>query len=221
MMTTGWVRILMVALLLAGAAPWGAPALVGAQERETDCLCVDRDGQELEDCICVRMPDVERIVMDARASGWDAEQFGERMREFGHQMRSFRAPQPPDAPDAPDAPGAPMPPGASHFRFDRPDVDGLRSFGMVGAFGSGLELVRVGPELGSYFGTERGVLVAAVSEESALGLQAGDVILEIGDRTVEDPARVRSILATYGDDESVTFRIRRDGREMDVSGRIG
>ncbi|HUE97203.1 MAG TPA: PDZ domain-containing protein, partial [Longimicrobiaceae bacterium] len=82
-------------------------------------------------------------------------------------------------------------------------------------------LVRVGPELGSYFGTERGVLVATVREESALGLQAGDVILEIGDRTVEDPARVRSILSTYGDDESVTFRIMRDGRAMDVSGRIG
>ena len=64
-------------------------------------------------------------------------------------------------------------------------------------------------------------LVTAVPEESALGLQAGDVILQIGDRTVEDPTRVRSILATYDDDELVTFRIRRDGRDMDVSGRMG
>lgn len=190
MMMTGWVRILAVGLLLTGAAP------VGAQERETECRCVDRDGQELEDCLCVRMPDVER------------------MREFGDQMRSFRGPRPPDAPNAP------MPPGAFDFRFDGPDADGLRSFAR-GAFGSGLELVRVGPELGSYFGTERGVLVVAVREESALGLQAGDVILEIGDRTVEAPARVRSLLATYRDDEPVTFRIRRDGREMDISGRIG
>lgn len=334
MMTTGWARILMVGLLVAGAAPLLAPAPVGAQEPETECRCVDRDGQELENCICVRMPDVERIVMDARAlresrprlglsvemsdpgeqaggarivglmeegpaaraglqegdvitridgraltapldaelergldpdralppqrlleivrdiepgqdveieylrdgqaervtleaeelSGWgrswDAEHFGERMREFSDRMRSFRGPTPPDAPDAPGAPEAPMPPGAFHFRFDGPDFDGLRSFGMRGGSGSGLELVRVGPELGSYFGTERGVLVTAVPEESALGLRAGDVILEIGDRTVEDPARVRSILSTYEDDEPVTFRIRRDGREMDVSGRL-
>ena len=321
----------MVGLLLAGAAPWAAPAPIGAQERETECRCVDRDGQELENCTCLRMPDMDGVVMNAWALGasrprlglsvemsdpdeqadgarivglmedgpaeraglregdvitrldgraltapldaelerdldpdralppqrlleivrdiepgqaveveylrdgraervtveaeelagwgpWDAERFGERMREFGDRMRSFRGPLPPDAPHAPDAP---MPPGAFHFRFDGPDVDGLRSFGMRGAFGSGLELVRVGPELGSYFGTERGVLVTAVPEESALGLRAGDVILEIGDRTVEDPARVRSILSTYDDGELVTFRIRRDGREMDVSGRVG
>lgn len=335
MMTTGWVKILMVGFLLAGAVPSMAPAPVGAQERETECRCVDREGQELENCTCLRMPDVERIVMDARAfresrprlgisvemsdpdeqadgarvmglledgpaaraglregdvvtridgrsltapldaelerdldldralppqrlleivrdiepgqdveieylrdgqtarvtveaeelsawgRTWDAERFGERMREFGDRMRSFRGPPPPDAPHAPGAPDAPMPPGAFHFRFDGPDFDRLRGFGIRDAFGSGLELVRVGPELGSYFGTERGVLVTAVPEESALGLRAGDVILEIGDRTVEDPARVRSILSTYDDDELVTFRIRRDGQDMDVSGRIG
>lgn len=67
MKTTGWMRVLAVALLLAGLLPSVAPAPVGAQERETECRCVDRDGQELENCICVRMPDVERIVMDARA----------------------------------------------------------------------------------------------------------------------------------------------------------
>lgn len=325
----------MVGLLLASTAPLMAPAPLVGQERETDCRCVDRDGQELENCICLRMPDVERMVMDVRTlregrprlglsvetsepdeqadgarivrlmedgpaaraglregdvitridghaltapldaelerdldpdralppqrlleivrdiepgqdieieylrdgqaervtveaedlSGWgrswDAERFGERVREFGDRMRSFRGPMPPGAPHAPGAPDVPMPPGAFHFRFDGPDFDRLRSFGMRGGFGSGLELVRVGPELGSYFGTERGVLVTAVPEESALGLRAGDVILEIGDRTVEDPARVRSILSTYDDDELVTFRIRRDGREMDVSGKVG
>ncbi len=332
----------MVGLLLAGAAPLMAPASIGGQERETECRCVDRDGQELENCTCLRMPDIDGVVMNAWALGatrprlglsvemsdpdeqadgariaglmddgpaeraglregdvitridgrpltapldleverdldpdralppqrlleivrdiepgedveieylrdgqaermtveaedlsgwgrsftihapdWDAERFGERMREFGDRMRSFRGPRPPDAPDAPGAPDAPMPPGAFHFRFDGPEVEGLRSFGMWRGFGSGLELVRVGPELGSYFGTERGVLVTAVPEESALGLRAGDVILEIGDRTVETPARVRSILSTYDDGELVTFRIRRDGREMDVSGRIG
>lgn len=348
MMTTGWARILMVGLLMAGAAPLVAPVPIGGQERETECRCVDRDGQELENCTCLRMPDIEGVVMNAWALGanrprlglsvemsdpdeqadgarivglmedgpaeraglregdvitrldghaltapldaeverdldpdralppqrlleivrdiepgqdveveylrdgraervtveaeelsgwgrsWDAERFGERMREFGDRMRSFRGPRSPDAPDAlgaPGAPDAPMPPGAFHFRFDGQDFDGrdfdgrdfdaLRSFGMAGGFGSGLELVRVGPELGSYFGTERGVLVAAVPEESALGLRAGDVILEIGDRSVEDPSRVRSILSTYDDGELVTFRIRRDGREMDVSGRVG
>jgi S1-C subfamily serine protease len=121
---------------------------------------------------------------------------------------------------------------AFEYRFDRPDVPdppdvrlfqgGAEPF-LLGRFGQpryGVELVEVNPELGAYFGTDRGVLVTDVTEGSALGLEPGDIILRVGDRDVTSPDRVLRILATYSDDEQVSFRVRRDGREIDVLGRL-
>ena len=77
------------------------------------------------------------------------------------------------------------------------------------------------PGLEEYFGVEDGVLVTDVDEDSTLGLQAGDVILRVGDRDATTPNRVRRLLATYDDGESVTFRVSRNGSEIDVLGRMG
>jgi C-terminal processing protease CtpA/Prc len=84
----------------------------------------------------------------------------------------------------------------------------------------GLELVEMNTGLGRYFGTDQGVLVASVSEGSTLGLQAGDVILRIGERDAQSADRVQRILASYGDEEQIPIHIRRDGREMSVMGRL-
>lgn len=84
----------------------------------------------------------------------------------------------------------------------------------------GLELVELNAGLGQYFGTEQGTLVVNVSEDSALGLQPGDVILRIGDRAADTPDRVLRILGSYGDDEDIPIHIRRNGREMSVMGRV-
>jgi hypothetical protein len=84
----------------------------------------------------------------------------------------------------------------------------------------GLQMVELTPGLGSYFGTEEGVLVSDVDEDSPLGLLPGDVILRVGDREATSPDRVRRILDSYGDDEDVTFRVRRQGSEIDVLGRL-
>jgi S1-C subfamily serine protease len=84
----------------------------------------------------------------------------------------------------------------------------------------GLALVGLNPGLAEYFGATRGVLVTDVHEDSALGLEAGDVILSIGDREATDPERVRSLLTTYDDDEAITLDILRDRREMSVQGRL-
>ncbi len=86
--------------------------------------------------------------------------------------------------------------------------------------GHDMELVEINPELGEYFGTERGVLVVEIETDSPLGLRTGDVILAIDGREVRDPAHVRSILASYRDDEMVTFEVVRDGRRIDVSGTV-
>ena len=342
-MTMGTKTAVLAFLLTVASATGvatGASAQEPERERERDCRCVDGDGTELEDCVCVRMPDVQGILagslpgldrprlgisvmmtepseqaegaritdvledgpaeraglregdvvtrLDGHALtapldndlerdldpdralppqrllalvreiepgdeveveylrdgetrrttveaeeirgwgsftvGWDSERFGEEMRALGDRMRALRsleAPHPPgaprafrfDGPDAPDAPGA--------FRFEGLGGDAPVWFEFQRRFGGGLELVRVNPELGTYFGTDRGVLVASVPDGSALGLRPGDVILEIDGRAAEDPERVRSILASYDPEEAITFHVRRDGREVDVSGRVG
>ena len=84
----------------------------------------------------------------------------------------------------------------------------------------GITVTSLTPGLAEYFGAEEGVLVTDVDDDSTLGLQAGDVILRIGDRDATTPERVRRLLATYDDDESVTFRVRRRGTEIDVLGRL-
>jgi C-terminal processing protease CtpA/Prc len=84
----------------------------------------------------------------------------------------------------------------------------------------GLRLTELTPGLGEYFGTDRGVLVTDVDDDSALGLRAGDVILRVGDREVTSPSRVLRTLSSYDEGENVTFRVRRQGSEIDVMGRL-
>ncbi len=84
----------------------------------------------------------------------------------------------------------------------------------------GIELIEMKPGLASYFGTEAGILVTNVDEDSTLGLEPGDVILRIGDRDATSPGRVRRILSTYDEDEEITLRIMRDHEEMTVRGRL-
>ncbi len=84
----------------------------------------------------------------------------------------------------------------------------------------GLELVEMNPGLGEYFDTDEGVLVARIDDDSALGLEAGDVILAIDGRDVRDPAHARSILDSYRDDEDITFRVVRQGRTIEVTGTL-
>ncbi len=100
-------------------------------------------------------------------------------------------------------------PGAALF------FDGSR-FGRYG-----LELVELNAGLGQYFGTEQGVLVVDVSEDSELGLQPGDVILRIGDRDTPTPDRALRVLGSYDADEDISLHIRRNGREVSVMGRVG
>lgn len=84
---------------------------------------------------------------------------------------------------------------------------------------SDLELAAVNAGLAEYFGTDRGVLVTAIDDDSPLGLRAGDVILAIGGREVRDPAHVRAILASYQADEEISFRVVRKDRTREVTGR--
>jgi membrane-associated protease RseP (regulator of RpoE activity) len=100
--------------------------------------------------------------------------------------------------------------------------DGFAPFAMGGmtARRYGLEMVELNPDLGHYFGATQGVLVTSVDDGSTLGLHAGDVISSVDSRDVDTPERVTRILRSYGQDENITFRVRRDGRQIDVQGRL-
>lgn len=84
---------------------------------------------------------------------------------------------------------------------------------------AGLRLVALNPGLGSYFGTDKGVLVGDVRKDSPIGLQAGDVILQIGARDATSPEQVRRILRSFSPEETISFKILRKGKTMNVSGR--
>ncbi len=93
-------------------------------------------------------------------------------------------------------------------------------YSLVPSVVHGLDLVELNPQLGAYFGTAEGVLVADADEESPLGLRPGDVVVEVEGRKVDDVAELRRILGSYTEDEEIEFTIRRDGAETSIVGTI-
>ena len=98
-----------------------------------------------------------------------------------------------------------MAPGAFNF-----------SYGITSS--EGVQFIELNPELGEYFGTDTGVLVVEVDEESTLGLMAGDVVLAVGARDAETVRRVLRLIRSYEEDEPIRFRIIRRGSEMVAEG---
>lgn len=144
------------------------------------------------------------------------EELRRRTRELRHRDLDFR----------PDPPG---PEGRLRTVGPEPDLwthsidpclggNGVWR-GLVDGCVEGLELVELNPQLGEYFGTEEGVLVVEVHEDSRFGLQPGDVILAIDGREVTSPEHARRILRSYDEHEEITFRIVRDGARTEVEGR--
>ncbi|MCH7891054.1 MAG: PDZ domain-containing protein [Gemmatimonadetes bacterium] len=92
------------------------------------------------------------------------------------------------------------------------------SYGSTSA--AGVEFIDLNPELGEYFGSDTGVLVVEVDEDSSLGLMAGDVVLAVGARDAETARRVLRLIRSYDDDEPIRFRIIRRGSELEVEGYV-
>lgn len=85
---------------------------------------------------------------------------------------------------------------------------------------TGLELSRLNEGLGEYFGTDEGVLVLDVPEETELGLRPGDVIQKIDGREARSPGQVERILRSYDPEEEITFEIVREKRTTTVTGHV-
>jgi len=124
------------------------------------------------------------------------------------------------------APPLPPPPPELRFQEGRPHVFQFRH-GPAGPMGFGpmegrlgLRVADLNPALGEYFGTDEGVLVLEVAEGSTLGIRPGDVIQAVGGRTVDEGEDVHRILRSYEGGEEVRFRVRRNGRELTVTGTM-
>lgn len=199
-----------------------------------------RDGERRTATVEARDLDSWTLVAP-RAPAWDEARLRERMQDLGRELGEMRIRIPREGRDiriwtdstrgprvffrsspgeggilAPAAPGAPR-----VWSCPGEDTPGGFVFAWSDRCIGGLQLVELNPGLASYFGTEKGVLVAAVHEESKLGLVPGDVVVAVGDREASDPDRLRRILSSYGPDESVTMRVFRQRRETSVTGTLG
>jgi len=88
------------------------------------------------------------------------------------------------------------------FMFHRPLMD--------------MELATISPQLGSYFGTDKGVLVVRAPAEGALKLEDGDVILAIDGRQPTSGSHATRILGSYQPGEKVTLRVLRRHKTEDI-----
>jgi predicted metalloprotease with PDZ domain len=79
-----------------------------------------------------------------------------------------------------------------------------------------LELATLTPQLGRYFGSDKGVLVVRAPAGGALKLEDGDVILAIDGREPTSGSHATRILASYQPGEKVTLRIVRLHKTLDV-----
>ncbi|MGH8320171.1 MAG: PDZ domain-containing protein [Steroidobacteraceae bacterium] len=80
-----------------------------------------------------------------------------------------------------------------------------------------MDLARLTPGLGRYFGTDTGVLVVRAPPDGALGLKDGDVILSIDGRKPIDSSQVIRILASYDPGEKISMEVMRMHRKIPVA----
>ena len=91
------------------------------------------------------------------------------------------------------------------------------------SFGSpwgGIELVKLNPDLGDYFGTREGVLVVSAPEDSTLALKGGDVITSIGGRKPTSPMQAMRILRSYDSGETVALEVLRKKQRVNVTWKV-
>jgi S1-C subfamily serine protease len=80
-----------------------------------------------------------------------------------------------------------------------------------------MELTKLTPQLGRYFGTDRGVLVVRAPAHGVLKLQDGDVILSIGGRTPHSRSQAIRILTSYDPGQKIELLILREHHRINIT----
>jgi S1-C subfamily serine protease len=87
---------------------------------------------------------------------------------------------------------------------------------------SDMQLATLTPELGGYFGTDKGLLVLRGPGKDSLKLRDGDVILDIGGRAPTSPEHALRILGSFEPGEKLTITVmrkqRRETLTVDIPG---
>ena len=96
----------------------------------------------------------------------------------------------------------------------------VQYFHELGEETSGMELATLTPALGSYFGTDHGVLVLRAPSSGALHLRDGDVILSIDGREPRSGAHATRILRSYQPGERITLRILREKQPVTLTATL-
>ena len=80
-----------------------------------------------------------------------------------------------------------------------------------------MELAQLSERLGSYFGTDEGLLVVNAPDNEKLQLEDGDVILSIDGRKPTSIAHAMRILGSYESGEELKIEIMRDKRKRTIA----
>ena len=99
---------------------------------------------------------------------------------------------------------------------DIPQMPEMPPFFMIQGPLSNMELATLTPQLGKYFGTDKGVLVVRAPPDGALKLEDGDVILAVDGREPKSGSHATRILGSYQPGEKVTLRIMRQRKTLDL-----
>lgn len=132
---------------------------------------------------------------------------GTRSFTFSNGMPG--APRPPRAPSVMIAPSPSVAPRIHEFMVWHND----------GGWGD-MEMVTLTSDLGSYFGTDEGLLVVRAPSGGDLQLKDGDVIQSIDGREPSSIAHAMRILASYQPGEQLQIEIMRDKRKRTLEVRI-
>ncbi len=84
----------------------------------------------------------------------------------------------------------------------------------------GLNLAPLNPGLGSYFGTDRGVLVLSRDDKQFPELQPGDVITAVGGQSVARPEDATRALREVAKDKSTVVALRRHDKPVTLTMKV-
>ena len=104
-----------------------------------------------------------------------------------------------------------------------PDIPDVHVF--IGNRMLGMQLLTLNEQLGEYFGApnNEGVLVEEVEHESTAeqaGVKAGDIIIRMGKKSIDDVEKIQKELRNYDEGDKVEFEVLRKGAKKTISMEI-
>jgi len=92
-----------------------------------------------------------------------------------------------------------------------------RVVGLITSPLGSLELARLNPDLGQYFGATDGILVVTSPPEAKLGLKGGDVIVAANGNKLSDPNRLLWLLYNHRGNKGLKLDVLRNRKRMMVT----